>query len=419
MGFDGQGQSLPARIFGVIAAVFSAIAGALVSFFEWLQDRLPALQRVPATVLAAISSAFAVALVAVGIASGIASAPAPEPVDVTMEEEESGPAANPVNPEEPVDLRWRDTSFAVDPSFKSWKTKDNGRKVVYLTIDDGPSELTLKYLDLFDQYNVKATFFVTGHDPDYSYVIKEAYNRGHTIGLHTMTHNYDEVYASEAAYYADLEAIGKLVEGQIGFVPCFIRFPGGSSNTISESYSPGLMPKLVRGVQERGYQYYDWSLDTGDGAGWSTEEILESCTVPNGAGAGGDPTKDSNIILLCHDAPDKQDTYAALPTIIESYQKRGYTFEAIDRDTWVCHHDIYSAIGQEDYLHSISSDYNPSEHEGEQADTESSENLDETQVGVDESSEEVDESESEEGSDDEEGENADGSGDDEGGESEG
>ena len=83
-------------------------------------------------------------------------------------------------------------------------------------------------LDILDKYQVKATFFVTNGMPEYSYMIKEAYDRGHTIGLHTYSHDYAVVYASQDAYFKDLEAIGEVVKGQIGYVPCFIRFPGGS-----------------------------------------------------------------------------------------------------------------------------------------------------------------------------------------------
>lgn len=267
--------------------------------------------------------------------------------NLEQQEEESDASENlasTVNPDEPADLVWRDSEFAVDPSFHNWSTNDNGRKVVYLTIDDGPSQITEQFLDLLDRYDVKATFFVTGNDPEYYSLIRDAYNRGHTIGLHTMTHEYDKVYASEQAYYKDLEEVGNVVKEQIGYVPCFIRFPGGSSNGMADQYSPGLMQKLANGVQARGYQYYDWSLSSGDGEVRSAEELIAQSTEPNGAGPGLDPTKDTNIVLLCHDSGTKQSTLEALPKIIESYQKRGYSFEALDRTSWVCHHAIFDDV---------------------------------------------------------------------------
>ena len=227
------------------------------------------------------------------------------------------------------DLSWRDAAFAVDPNRTEWNYEGNGRKVVYLTIDDGPSDKTQQVLDILDQYNCKATFFVVGHNPDYYYQIKEAYDRGHTIGLHTYSHDYETVYSSVDAYYADLAAIGQVVQDQIGYVPCFIRFPGGSSNTISANYSQGIMSTLVESVQSRGYQYYDWNMLTGDGSEHTADEIVGYATAP---------TEMDNIVLLCHDSTTKQSTVDALPRIIEHYQALGYTFEAITPDTLVPHH---------------------------------------------------------------------------------
>ena len=340
------------RILGAILGVFGAIATLFVSLFDRLRYLIPPLQRFSANILAAGAAVLIVACVGVGFAFGghgnAAEEQQPEYEEVELtEEEEQQPAASAVNPNEPADLVWRDTDFAVDPSFTGWPTQaNNGRKVVYITIDDGPSELTEKYLDLFDQYNVKATFFVTGHDPEYYHVMQDAYNRGHTIGLHSMTHEYSEIYQSEEAFLKDLDQIGQIVKQQIGFVPCFIRFPGGSSNTISEDYSAGLMPKLTKTVQELGYQYYDWNLDTGDGAGYDTPQILASATEEVPGTWEFDPNVDMNLMLLCHDSATKQSTLDALPTIIEFYQQRGYSFEAIDRTTPLCHHILITDEGE-------------------------------------------------------------------------
>ena len=231
-----------------------------------------------------------------------------------------------------ADLSSRDKDFAVDPDRKTdWNYDGNGKKTVYLTIDDGPSELTQQVLDILDKYDCKATFFVVGLNPDYYPMIKEAYDRGHTIGLHSYTHDYATVYASEEAFYADLDAIGQVVKDQIGYVPCFIRFPGGASNAISADYCSGIMSSLVESVQAKGYQYYDWNMSVGDGSEHTTDEII---------GYGTEPTELENIMLLCHDSATKQSTVDALPSIIEHYQKLGYTFEAIDRNSFVAHHGV-------------------------------------------------------------------------------
>lgn len=222
------------------------------------------------------------------------------------------------------------SGFAVQPGNVPGSQEQTQEKVVYLTLDDGPSPNTQPVLDILDKYQVKATFFVTNGMPEYSHMIKEAYDRGHTIGLHTYSHDYASVYASQDAYFSDLEAIGEVVREQIGYVPCFIRFPGGSSNTVSRKYTSGIMTALAQEVQNRGYQYYDWNASSGDGGVLSTEELVNNATSFN----------ENNIILLSHDSAAKQTTVEALPRIIEHYQSLGYEFRALDRDTYVPHHGI-------------------------------------------------------------------------------
>ena len=133
-------------------------------------------------------------------------------------------------------------------------SKQSEEKIVYLTFDDGPSANTQKILEILDRYNAKATFFVTGTNQNYNYLIKEAYDKGHTIGLHTYSHDYKTVYSSVDAYFDDLTKVGNMVKDLIGFTPKYIRFPGGSSNTVSRKYTPGILTTLSKEVINRGYQ---------------------------------------------------------------------------------------------------------------------------------------------------------------------
>lgn len=241
-------------------------------------------------------------------------------------------SASSAAPESDSSLSGRDAELAVDPNRTDWNYETNGRKVVYLTIDDGPSDKTQQVLDILDKYNCKATFFVVGHSDDYFPMIKEAYDRGHTIGLHSYSHKYDQIYSSDEAFFEDLDHIAQIVKDQIGFVPAFIRFPGGSSNTVSSDSNPGIMSRLVDEVQARGFQYYDWNVSSGDGADHSTEEIVNFSTV--------EAPEYDNIMLLMHDSTTKQSSVDALPAIIEYWQAKGYTFEAIDRNSIVEHHGV-------------------------------------------------------------------------------
>ena len=225
----------------------------------------------------------------------------------------------------------RDKSFAVQPGVPVGVDEESDdEKVVYLTFDDGPSENTKRIIDILAEYDAKATFFITGSNEECRPYIKEAYEAGHTIGLHTYTHDYAGIYASEEAYFEDLEKVGEVAKEQIGYVPCFIRFPGGSSNMVSAKYSSGLMTKLVDAVQEKGYQYYDWNLDSGDAAGAGKDAIEENSTTE----------KLNHVMLLCHDTQAKDATVEALPYILKYYTERGYEFRGIDRTSITAHHGV-------------------------------------------------------------------------------
>ena len=225
----------------------------------------------------------------------------------------------------------RKESFSVQPGTPIGTTDpQDDEKVVYLTFDDGPSENTQSILDILDQYGAKATFFITGGHEDCRPLIKKAYEAGHTIGLHTYSHDYKQVYSSVDAYFEDLEKVGEVAKEQIGYVPCFIRFPGGASNTVSAEYTPGIMTELTRKVQEKGYQYYDWNVSSGDGSVCSADEIVQNSTTD----------KYHHVMILFHDAATKDTTVEALPRVIEYYKNLGYEFRAIDRESFVSHHKV-------------------------------------------------------------------------------
>ena len=223
------------------------------------------------------------------------------------------------------------SDFAVDSEKTGWNYDNPSVKTIYLTFDDGPSKETQSILDTLDKYGVKATFFVTSEDPSCQDMIKTEFDKGHTVGLHTYSHEYSQIYASTDAYFEDLRKIASVVKGEIGFVPCFIRFPGGSSNESSEEYCTGIMTALAQDVQDVGYQYWDWNVSCGDGTTETTEDTVANATADSGL---------TNIVLLMHDAEDKESTADALPAIIEYYKNKGYTFRALDRTSTVCHHKI-------------------------------------------------------------------------------
>ncbi|MGN1161776.1 MAG: polysaccharide deacetylase family protein [Candidatus Fimenecus sp.] len=202
-------------------------------------------------------------------------------------------------------------------------------KTVYLTFDDGPSQYTPEILNVLDRYGVKATFFVV--NGRYNSVMKDIVNRGNAIGLHSYSHNYAGIYSSDSAFYSDLNKISAVVKEQTGVETKIMRFPGGSSNTVSKKYSPGIMSRLAKSVTENGYVYFDWNCANGDAAGANTvEKQLANCkSYPKSA---------SNIVVLMHD--NKSTTLAALPKIIEYYQSCGMSFGVLTTSTPPVHHGI-------------------------------------------------------------------------------
>ena len=208
----------------------------------------------------------------------------------------------------------------------------SGENIVYLTFDDGPSYNTGKILNILDQYNIKATFFVAGYSSTHRNYIKEAYDKGHTIALHTYSHEYSDVYRSVDAYFNDLQKISDVVYNLTGYRSPYVRFPGGSSNTISRNYCSGIMTTLTQEVRARGYQYYDWNVSSADASGSnvSTSKIISSST----SAASGE------LMILFHDTYGKDTTAAALSSIIEYYLNRGFTFKAIDASTPGFHHGV-------------------------------------------------------------------------------
>ncbi|OJU15122.1 MAG: hypothetical protein BGN88_02990 [Clostridiales bacterium 43-6] len=205
-------------------------------------------------------------------------------------------------------------------------------KVAYLTFDDGPSVNTMKILPILKQYDVRATFFVTGKEhPEF---MKNIVADGNAIGLHCFYHGYESVYNNDDAYFKDLDKISKLVKKQVGFEPKIIRFPGGSSNLMSKQYSQGIMTRLTAEVQKRGYAYFDWNCDSGDA---SASNVPASSILHNiqkwSAGK-------NQVNILMHDSSVKNTTVEALPGIITYLRSQGFRFETLTVHTPPVHQKI-------------------------------------------------------------------------------
>lgn len=205
-----------------------------------------------------------------------------------------------------------------------------GSKFVFLTFDDGPGPYTAELLDILAKHDAKATFFVTGGFPDYVDLIAREAAEGHAVAVHCYNHDYDVCYASRDAYWADFERMNDIIEQQTGRRTDILRFPGGSSNTVSSGV-PGLMTQLAAEVHERGYEYYDWNVDSNDAGGTRTSDgIFENIT------AGLSRTDVS--VVLCHDIHEW--TVGAMDRVLTWCEENGYTLLPLFRGMTICHHGI-------------------------------------------------------------------------------
>lgn len=196
------------------------------------------------------------------------------------------------------------------------KMKKEGKiKIVHLTFDDGPSNNTDKILAILKRNNIKATFFVIGHNQDQ---YKKIVDAGHAIGLHSYTHEYKYIYANEHNFFEDLYRLRDAVKAKTGKDVKITRFPGGSSNAIA---SKALKQQIITRMAREGYIYHDWNCDSTDasGNGVPVQKLIKY----------GICTNHPEIDVLMHDTNVKGTTVQALQTIIDGYRKAGYSFEVI------------------------------------------------------------------------------------------
>ena len=180
---------------------------------------------------------------------------------------------------------------------------------VYLTFDDGPSTNTKKILDILDEYDVKATFFVVGKESDWAKeALVDIVERGHTLGMHSYSHQYTSIYASVEDFAEDFVKLRGYLEDVTGIISNVYRFPGGSSNTISDLD----MHEFANYLESWNVLFFDWNAASGDGGQklLTVNELLKNSL----AGIEG---RETTIILL-HDSAAKPTTVDALPIIIES-----------------------------------------------------------------------------------------------------
>ena len=186
------------------------------------------------------------------------------------------------------------------------------KQLVYLTFDDGPSKYTDEILDILNEHDVKATFFVLakeGYDDQYSRIV----NEGHTLGIHSFSHKYSTIYASLDSFMEDVNGVSQFVESKTGLRPTFYRFPGGSSNSVHKAS----MQDMIHFLTSENYVYYDWNVSSEDASPKMLDASVIARNVVNGVG------NKHEAVVLMHDSASKRSTVEALPLIIENLQSKG------------------------------------------------------------------------------------------------
>lgn len=219
--------------------------------------------------------------------------------------------------------RYENVEAGIDSADNKAENGDTHK--VYLTFDSIPGENTDKILDVLKQYHVKATFFVTGDKSDgakavYKRIVKE----GHTLGMHSFCNQYSTIYASTEAFEKDYNKLSAYLKKVTGEDSLYYRFPGGSSNQISNVN----MAEFVHVLNEKNISYFDWNVSAGDTSGdYTVDDIVNNVTD-------GIENYKTSVVLL-HDGEDKATTVEALGPMIEALQKMDASILPIDENTKV------------------------------------------------------------------------------------
>ena len=201
---------------------------------------------------------------------------------------------------------------------------EKASKTVYFTFDDGPSARTLEVLDILAQEDVKATFFVVGSTnlPSKD-IMKNIVEQGHTIAMHTYSHQYKKIYNSVDDYLDDMYQIFTLIKDTTGVTPTHFRFAGGSVNSYNHQVYQDIISEMLR----RGFVPFDWNVASGD----ASNILLSTNDIVNNVLTG--IAKTDRAIVLMHDSLSRTTTVQALPIIIQTLKEQGYSFDKLTPQT--------------------------------------------------------------------------------------
>ncbi len=244
--------------------------------------------------------------------------PAQPAVGCRLEELTAAPDTSPLSP-----------ALTVTAPAEESPAPSRPEKWVCLTFDDGPSKTTPDVLAALEQGGVPATFFVVATDYNEKYLplLTKAAAAGHQIALHSASHEYSDIYQSSAAYWADIALLKERIAPYVNAESIrYLRFPGGSTNTVSRRYGgKGLMRQLKRETEQKGMQWVDWNVCAEDAVGGkpSADTIYRNVVQETG--------EQTHCIVLMHDSSTTRTTAEALPDIIHWYEDQGFAFLTVEQ----------------------------------------------------------------------------------------
>ncbi len=210
----------------------------------------------------------------------------------------------------------RPVQTAADPS---------PQKTVYLTFDDGPSAVTEDILDYLKAESIPATFFVIGMETDRAQqLLPRMIEEGHSIGMHSYSHKYQQIYESASSFFQDLDQLSEYLTSIIGYSPDIFRFPGGSCNSTADKQ---VLEDIKQAAADKGLVWFDWnSVAEDSGASAADPGSMADNIISTG--------KDRDrILVLMHDNSVRTTAVDCLKIIVPYYREKGYQFEALTSDT--------------------------------------------------------------------------------------
>ncbi len=181
-------------------------------------------------------------------------------------------------------------------------------KVVALTFDDGPTELTSEIIKILAELDVNATFFVTGKElEDNLGAGINLVEAGHELGSHSYSHQR-MIFKSPAFIKNEIEKTDQLIrqvghQGEIHFRP-----PYGKKLVI--------LPYILRDYDKKTIMW-DLEPESYPEIASDRKKIVEYVT---------ENVKPGSIILLHIMYESRSESLNSLVGIVETLREKGYSF---------------------------------------------------------------------------------------------